>query len=155
MRWVCKCIVNLEHIYLRKYVSVLNYPSVISNGPSLTSHSNGSCLFEPKRVLQLLSNWRQVSCFFWVLIILDLNVVFSFCPIGDMCVDCQCKTPLPPGCNCDPEVNMMMVMMIVMMVMVMMMVMMVMVTPLPPGCNCDPEVKTTINIVLIVMWLRW
>ena len=151
MRWVCKCIVNLEHIYLRKYVSVFNYPSVISNGPSLTSHSNGSCLFEPKRVLQLLSNWRQVSCFFWVLIISDLNVVFSLCPIGDMCVDCQCKTPLPPGCNCDPEVNMMMVMMM----MVMMVMVMVMVTPLPPGCNCDPEVNTTINIVLIVMWLRW
>ena len=38
------------------------------------------------------------------LTILGLKVVFSFCPIGDMCVDCQCKTPLPPGCNCDPEV---------------------------------------------------
>ena len=22
-----------------------------------------------------------------------------------MCVDCKCKTPLPPGCNCDPEVS--------------------------------------------------
>merc|ERR1711936_1158059 len=29
----------------------------------------------------------------------------SLCPIGDMCVDCQCKTPLPPGCNCDPEAS--------------------------------------------------
>merc|ERR1711936_553276 len=29
----------------------------------------------------------------------------SLCPIGDMCVDCQCKTPLPPGCNCNPEAS--------------------------------------------------
>ena len=34
-----------------------------------------------------------------------VKVVFSLCPTGDMCVDCQCKTPLPPGCNCDPEVT--------------------------------------------------
>ena len=39
---------------------------------------------------------------FWLL--WGLKVVFSLCPTGDMCVDCQCKTPLPPGCNCDPEV---------------------------------------------------
>ena len=26
----------------------------------------------------------------------------SLCPAGDKCVDCQCKSPLPPGCDCDP-----------------------------------------------------
>ena len=30
------------------------------------------------------------------------NPNFSLCPAGDKCVDCQCKSPLPPGCDCDP-----------------------------------------------------
>merc|ERR1712106_12792 len=26
----------------------------------------------------------------------------SLCPSGDVCKDCKCEAPLPPGCDCDP-----------------------------------------------------
>ena len=58
------------------------------------------------------------------------NSNFSLCPAGDKCVDCQCKSPLPPGCDCDPGDLIFCFDLIWFSLFDDMLI--------PPGCDCDP-----------------
>ena len=91
------------------------------------------------------------------------NPNFSLCPAGDKCVDCQCKSPLPPGCDCDPGDFLLWFF-----------VFMIcwydidMIMSYPPGCDCDPgDSNDNLNQIcwcvvmkmsyssLLWLWSRW
>ena len=69
----------------------------------------------------------------------------SLCPAGDKCVDCQCKSPLPPGCDCDPgnfyliwffswfKLYFSLIWFLIWLHLVFSLMMLI-----PPGCDCDP-----------------